>query len=171
MLETLPGIFRGVFYDTILVCLHFFELVHVLQHMIKRLMAVICYPTACWLEDRKKWRTYSWMETKNSPGLIIKERRKQVLMRQLHSNLLGIEYNLIKTGWLQITWAFKDKSWGLHKTDYIRRMNRTFDIAEIFARKLNQHGWIRVQQDSFKIDLKTLPGAYCGKRRFSKSIR
>lgn len=54
---------------------------------------------------------------------------------------LGIDYNFSPRGLTyKITCSFsKNKSWGLHKTDYILSHEQAhFDIAEIFARKLNK---------------------------------
>ncbi len=65
---------------------------------------------------------------------------------------LGIEYN-IKTD----RFSFKiqsrfsrDRSWGLHKTEYILSHEQGhFDIAEIFARKLN------MKMSNYRFDRKT----------------
>ena len=73
---------------------------------------------------------------------------------------LGIEYNFGSKGFdYKITCSFsKTKSWGLHKTDYILAHEQGhFDIAEIFARKLNmQMGEYKFNKNSFKDDLKKI---------------
>lgn len=73
---------------------------------------------------------------------------------------LGIEYNFGNKGFdYKITCSFsKTKSWGLHKTDYILAHEQGhFDIAEIFARKLNMEMInYKFNKNSFKEDLKKI---------------
>lgn len=73
---------------------------------------------------------------------------------------LGIEYNFGRDGFgYKITCSFsKSKSWGLHKTDYILLHEQGhFDIAEIFARKLNKKmGEYKFNEATFKDDLRNL---------------
>jgi hypothetical protein len=73
---------------------------------------------------------------------------------------LGIEYNFGNKGFdYKITCSFsRTKSWGLHKTDYILAHEQGhFDIAEIFARKLNMEMInYRFNKNSFKEDLKKI---------------
>ena len=73
---------------------------------------------------------------------------------------LGIEYNFNSQGFgYKITCSFsKTKSWGLHKTDYILAHEQGhFDIAEIFARKLNlKMSAYKFNKNSFKTDLKKI---------------
>ena len=73
---------------------------------------------------------------------------------------LGIEYNFNSKGFsYKITCSFsKTRSWGLHKTDYILAHEQGhFDIAEIFARKLNmQMSEYKFNKNSFKEDLKKI---------------
>jgi hypothetical protein len=73
---------------------------------------------------------------------------------------LGIEYSFNSKGFgYKITCSFsKNKSWGLHKTDYILTHEQGhFDIAEIFARKLNkQMKEYKFDKNSFKEDLKEI---------------
>lgn len=73
---------------------------------------------------------------------------------------LGIEYNFNKKGFdYKITCSFsKTKSWGLYKTDHILGHEQGhFDIAEIFARKLNkQMGEYVFNKNTFKDDLKNI---------------
>ena len=57
------------------------------------------------------------------------------------TSYLGIEYNISSNGFsYKIKSRFsKTRSWGLHKTEYILSHEQGhFDIAEIFARKLNK---------------------------------
>ncbi len=73
---------------------------------------------------------------------------------------LGIEYNFnSKRFGYKITCSFsKTKSWGLHKTDYILAHEQGhFDIAEIFARKLNKSMRVyKFNKNSFKEDLRKI---------------
>ena len=73
---------------------------------------------------------------------------------------LGIEYNFNSKGFgYKITCSFsKTKSWGLHKTDYILAHEQGhFDIAEIFARKLNMKmSDYKFDKDNFKTDLRKI---------------
>jgi Bacterial protein of unknown function (DUF922) len=73
---------------------------------------------------------------------------------------LGIEYNFTRNGFdYKITCSFsKTKSWGLHKTDYILAHEQGhFDIAEIFARRLNKEmGEYVFDKNTFKDDLKNI---------------
>ncbi|HWR33133.1 MAG TPA: DUF922 domain-containing protein [Chitinophagaceae bacterium] len=73
---------------------------------------------------------------------------------------LSIEYNITSTSFgYKIKSRFsKTRSWGLHKTDYILAHEQGhFDIAEIFARKLNKRmseyifDWKNYKQDLKKI--------------------
>lgn len=73
---------------------------------------------------------------------------------------LSIEYNITLTSFgYKIKSLFsKTRSWGLHKTDYILSHEQGhFDIAEIFARKLNKlmkeykFDWSTYRQDLKKI--------------------
>jgi hypothetical protein len=73
---------------------------------------------------------------------------------------LGIEYNFNSKGFgYKITCSFsKTKSWGLHKTDYILAHEQGhFDIAEIFARKLNMKmSDYKFNKNNFKTDLRKI---------------
>ena len=73
---------------------------------------------------------------------------------------LGIEYNIDKSGFTyRISCRFsKNKSWGLHKTDYILSHEQGhFDIAEIFARKLHKEmSEYRFNSKTFQKDLQRI---------------
>jgi hypothetical protein len=73
---------------------------------------------------------------------------------------LGIEYNFNNSGFsYKITSNFsKDRSWGLHKTEYILSHEQGhFDIAEIFARKLNKEmSAYRFNRNTYQQDLKKI---------------
>jgi hypothetical protein len=73
---------------------------------------------------------------------------------------LGIEYNFTNNNFsFKITSNFsKDRSWGLHKTDYILSHEQGhFDIAELFARKLNKAMNAYVfNKNTFQQDLKKI---------------
>ena len=73
---------------------------------------------------------------------------------------LGIDYNFSPRGiTYKITCSFsKNKSWGLHKTLYILSHEQGhFDIAEIFARKLNKKmAAYKFDPNNYKEDLKKI---------------
>jgi len=73
---------------------------------------------------------------------------------------LGIEYRMDEKGFsYKIQCRFSiTKSWGRSKTDFILKHEQGhFDIAEIFARKLNQRmSQYRFNQTTYKTDLKTI---------------
>jgi hypothetical protein len=73
---------------------------------------------------------------------------------------LGIDYNFSPKGLTyKITCSFsKNKSWGLHKTEYILGHEQGhFDIAEIFARKLNKKMAVyKFNPDTYKSDLRKI---------------
>ena len=78
----------------------------------------------------------------------------------LTTTYLGIEYNITSTGFsyaIQCRFS-KDRSWGLHQTDYILEHEQGhFDIAEIFARKLNrQMKGYQFNRNSYQQDLKKI---------------
>ena len=73
---------------------------------------------------------------------------------------LGIEYSMKNSvlGY-KITCSFsKDRSWGLHKNDHILNHEQGhFDIAEIFARKLNMEmGNYTFNKKSYQQDLRKI---------------
>lgn len=73
---------------------------------------------------------------------------------------LGIDYDFSPGGLTyRITCSFsKNRSWGLHKTNYILSHEQAhFDIAEIFARKLNMKMTAyRFDRNSYKKDLRKI---------------
>lgn len=73
---------------------------------------------------------------------------------------LGIDYNFSPKGFTyKISCSFsKTKSWGLHKNDHILGHEQGhFDIAEIFARKLNQKmSKYKFDKDNYKTDLRKI---------------
>jgi hypothetical protein len=73
---------------------------------------------------------------------------------------LGIDYNFGPEGFsYKINCSFsKTKSWGLHKNDHILGHEQGhFDIAEIFARKLNEKmKKYRFDKNNYKKDLKKI---------------
>ena len=73
---------------------------------------------------------------------------------------LGIEYNIKNTGFTyKISCRFsKDRSWGIHKTDYILSHEQGhFDIAEIYGRKLHKElSEYRFNKKSYQQDLKNI---------------
>jgi len=73
---------------------------------------------------------------------------------------LGIEYNFGKEGLTyKITCSFsKNRSWGRHKDDHILSHEQGhFDIAEVFARKLNMKmKSYQFDKNTFKTDLKKI---------------
>ena len=73
---------------------------------------------------------------------------------------LGIDYNFSPRGLTyRITCSFsKTKSWGLHKNDYILSHEQAhFDIAEIFARRLNKKMLAyKFNPNTYQDDLKSI---------------
>jgi hypothetical protein len=73
---------------------------------------------------------------------------------------LGIDYNFSPKGLTyKITCSFsKNKSWGLHKTEYILSHEQAhFDIAEIYARQLNKRMAIyKFNPNTYKEDLRKI---------------
>jgi hypothetical protein len=73
---------------------------------------------------------------------------------------LGIDYNFSSRGLTyKITCSFsKTKSWGLHKNDYILTHEQAhFDIAEIFARRLNKKMIAyKFNPNTYQSDLKSI---------------
>lgn len=68
------------------------------------------------------------------------------------TTLLGIEYNIKSNqfGYKIQSLFSKDRSWGLHKTDYILSHEQGhFDLAEVFARKLH------MKMSEYKFNRKT----------------
>jgi hypothetical protein len=76
------------------------------------------------------------------------------------TTFLGIEYNFSNGNFgYKITSNFsKDRSWGLHKTDYILSHEQGhFDIAEVYARKLNKEmAAYKFNRSTFQQDLKRI---------------
>lgn len=73
---------------------------------------------------------------------------------------LGIEYNINRN---QFTYRIqcrfsKNRSWGLHKTNYILAHEQGhFDIAEVYARKLNREmSNYRFNKSTYQEDLKAI---------------
>src|SRR5688572_4083802 len=73
---------------------------------------------------------------------------------------LGIEYNINREGFsYKIQCRFsKNRSWGLHRTDYILSHEQGhFDIAEIYARKLHKSlSEYNFNKKTFQQDLKEI---------------
>jgi hypothetical protein len=90
------------------------------------------------------------------------------------ATFLGFEFNVGKNGFnYKITCTFsKTKSWGLHKTDYILTHEQGhFDIAEIFARKLNKKmSEYKFDKNSFKEDLKEIYQSLMGEKDAFQNI-
>lgn len=76
------------------------------------------------------------------------------------TTLLSIEYNITSSNFsYKIKSRFsKNRSWGLHKTNYILRHEQGhFDIAEVFARKLHKKmGEYKFNKKTFQKDLKKI---------------
>ena len=128
--------------------------------MSKKLFLVVlisyCLPSAAQSHDEEiiKWnenRKLSWADYKGNA-------KAGSDAAASTSTFLGIEFNFTRNGFdYKITCSFsKTKSWGLHKTDYILAHEQGhFDIAEIFARKLNkQMSEYVFNKNTFKDDLK-----------------
>jgi hypothetical protein len=102
-----------------------------------------------WAENRKlKWSDYKGPADKN------------VGAAASTATYLGIDYNFSPKGLVyKITCSFsKTKSWGLHKSNYILDHEQAhFDIAEIFARKLNKKMMAyKFDPTTYKTDLRKI---------------
>jgi len=102
-----------------------------------------------WNEKRK----LTWADYKGTP-------KTGTDVAASTATYLGIEFSFGEKGFgYKITCSFsKNKSWGLHKNDYILAHEQGhFDIAEIFARKLNkQMKEYQFNNSTFKDDLKKI---------------
>ncbi|MBC7949145.1 MAG: DUF922 domain-containing protein [Chitinophagaceae bacterium] len=105
------------------------------------------------LIDWNKSRYLSWSDYKGSPN-------PNSDAAAATTTYLGIEYNVGQNGFTyKIQCKFsKTKSWGKSKTDYILQHEQGhFDIAEIFARKLNKKmSQYEFKQSSYRKDLKEI---------------
>lgn len=103
--------------------------------------------------DWKAGRQLVWSDYKGSPD-------PESDAAALTATYLGIEYNISEKGFSwKINCRFsKTRSWGKAKTDYILLHEQGhFDIAEIFARKLNRKMTeYKFDKDSFRKDLKKI---------------
>ena len=86
---------------------------------------------------------------------------------------LGIDYNFSPKGLTyKITCSFsKNKSWGLHKTEYILGHEQAhFDIAEIFARKLHKKmiGY-KFDRNNYKTDLRKIYEEVLGEKEIMQN--
>lgn len=107
-------------------------------------------------EELIKWsgsRSLTWSDYKASPNANSDAAAST-------TTYLGIEFNVDQNG---LTWKIqcsfsKTKSWGRSKTDFILKHEQGhFDIAEIFARKLNKKmSEYKFNKDSYKTDLKNI---------------
>lgn len=107
-------------------------------------------------EELISWSAYkklTWADYKGTP-------RPESDAVASTATYLGIEYSFNNKGFgYKITCTFsKNRSWGSHKTDYVLAHEQGhFDIAEIFARKLNwRMSEYRFNKNSFKTDLKKI---------------
>jgi hypothetical protein len=164
LLEILPWHWSGeFFYDTVQVLVAtFFNKFTFYNIMMKKLLPVFllsyCFSATGqgkneelipWKENQKlTWADYKGKVQTGSDAAAST------------ATYLGIEYNFNKHGFdYKITCSFsKTKSWGLHKTDYILGHEQGhFDIAEIFARKLNkQMSEYVFDKNTFKDELKNI---------------
>ena len=107
-------------------------------------------------EELISWSAYkklTWADYKGTP-------RPESDAVASTATYLGIEYSFNNKGFgYKITCTLsKNRSWGSHKTDYVLAHEQGhFDIAEIFARKLNwRMSEYRFNKNSFKTDLKKI---------------
>lgn len=105
------------------------------------------------LVDWKDGQRLVWSDYKGKPD-------QNTDAAALTATYLGIEYVITEKGF---TWKIqcrfsKTRSWGKSKTDYILQHEQGhFDIAEIFARKLNKKmKAYKFARNSFKKDLKRI---------------
>ena len=105
------------------------------------------------LVDWKASQRLVWSDYKGSPD-------QQSDAAALTATYLGIEYEITEKGFswkIQCRFS-KTRSWGKSKTDYILQHEQGhFDIAEIFARKLNKKlKDYKFDKGSFRKDLKKI---------------
>ena len=103
-------------------------------------LLVVCLPLSAFSQDKNEelvqWTSakLTWADYKAQP-----DPRSDAAATT--TTYLGIEYNINREGFsYKIQCRFsKNRSWGLHKTEYILSHEQGhFDIAEIFARKLHK---------------------------------
>lgn len=108
-----------------------------LQYFLLFLLALPCLAVAQENEEHIDWvetRKLSWEDFKSRPD-------PNSGAAASTTTYLGLEYSITPMGvTYEIACRFStQKSWGLHKTDYILAHEQGhFDIAEIFARRLHQ---------------------------------
>lgn len=107
-------------------------------------------------EEVLEWNTarrLTWADYKASPN-------PQSDAAASTTTYLGIDYNITSTSFsFKIYSRFsKTRSWGLHKTSYILSHEQGhFDIAEIFARKLNKKmSEYKFNKKTYEKDLKKI---------------
>jgi hypothetical protein len=131
-----------------------------MQKLKKYFLSLLILPAFCFAQDKNEelidWsasRQLAWSDYKAKPD-------PDSDAAASTTTYLGIEYNMNEKGFTyKIQCKFsKTRSWGHAKTDYILKHEQGhFDIAEIFARKLNQKmSEYQFNKSTYKKDLKTI---------------
>lgn len=131
-----------------------------MKQLRKYFLLLLFIPAFCFSQDKKEelieWaatRQLAWSDYKGRPDL-------NSDAAALTTTYLGIEYHIEEKNFswkIQCRFS-KTKSWGQSKTDHILQHEQGhFDIAEIFARKLNKKlREYSFNNNSFRKDLKDI---------------
>lgn len=130
------------------------------MHVMLRLFSLVCMliPVLASAQDEElvHWasdRKLSWQDYKGKAD-------RSTGAAASTATYLGIDYNFSPKGLTySITCSFsRNRSWGIHRTEYILSHEQGhFDIAEIFARKLNWRiSTYRINKTTCKQDLKKI---------------
>jgi Bacterial protein of unknown function (DUF922) len=131
-----------------------------MQHLKKYFFLLTAIPVFCFAQDKdeelidwKSSRQLTWSDYKGKPDA-------NSDAAAATTTYLGIEYKMDEKGFAwKIQCRFSlTKSWGRSKTDFILKHEQGhFDIAEIFARKLNKKmSEYQFNKTTYKTDLKTI---------------
>jgi hypothetical protein len=131
-----------------------------MQHLKKYFFLLTVFPAFCFAQDKheelidwKSTRQLTWSDYKAKPDPSSDAAAST-------TTYLGIEYKMDEKGFAwKIQCRFSiTRSWGRSKTDFILKHEQGhFDIAEIFARKLNkQMSEYQFNKTTYKTDLKSI---------------
>jgi hypothetical protein len=131
-----------------------------MQKLYKYFFLLAWLPSVCFAQDKDEdlidWssaRQLTWSDYKGSPNANSDAAAST-------TTYLGIEYKMDENGFsYKILCRFsKTKSWGRSKTDFILKHEQGhFDIAEIFARKLNKKmSEYQYDKITYRKDLKSI---------------
>ena len=139
-----------------------------MQHLKKYFFLLTTIPAFCFAQDKDEelidWKTsgqLTWNEYKGKPD-------PNSDAAASTTTYLGIEYKMDEKGFgwkIQCRFSIT-RSWGRAKTDFILKHEQGhFDIAEIFARKLNKKmSEYQFNSATYKTDLKTIYTGITGEK-------